>query len=137
MESWFATLKKEQVHLQYYATRAAAKSDIFEYIEVFYNKFRRHSKINNVSPSGFRAIMGRAAGEKNSVNYRFMASDNLSLSSFLLTAKRNKAAAMRFFEKAIHDNGNPEKVTMDKAAPTNRQSIRSLKTKKFPSSYGR
>ncbi len=34
---------------------------------------------------------------------------------FLLTAKRDKAAAMRFFEKAIHDNGMPEKVTMDKS----------------------
>ena len=53
MESWFASLKKEQVHLQHYATRAAAKSDIFEYIEVFYNKIRRHSKINNLSPADF------------------------------------------------------------------------------------
>ena len=34
---------------------------------------------------------------------------------FLLAAKRDKAAAMRFFEKAIHDNGTPEKVTMDKS----------------------
>ena len=34
---------------------------------------------------------------------------------FLLTAKRDKAAAMRFFEKAIHDNGTPEKVSMDKS----------------------
>ena len=34
---------------------------------------------------------------------------------FLLTAKRDKAAAMRFFEKAIQDNGTPEKVTMDKS----------------------
>ena len=34
---------------------------------------------------------------------------------FLLTAKRDKAAAMRFFEKAIHENGFPEKVAMDKS----------------------
>ena len=34
---------------------------------------------------------------------------------FLLTAKRDKAAAMRFFEKAIQDNGTPEKVSMDKS----------------------
>jgi transposase-like protein len=34
---------------------------------------------------------------------------------FLLTAKRDKAAAMRFFEKAIQGNGTPEKVTMDKS----------------------
>ena len=34
---------------------------------------------------------------------------------FLLTAKRDKAAAMRFFDKAMHDNGVPEKVVMDKS----------------------
>ena len=34
---------------------------------------------------------------------------------FLLTAKRNKAAAKRFFEKAMNANGLPEKVTMDKS----------------------
>jgi transposase-like protein len=33
---------------------------------------------------------------------------------FLLTAKRDKAAAMRFFNKAMQANGIPEKVTMDK-----------------------
>ena len=53
MESWFASLKKEQVHLQRYATRAAARLDIFEYLEMFYNKVRRHSKINNQSPTDF------------------------------------------------------------------------------------
>ena len=51
MESWFASLKKEQVHLTKYATREAAKSAIFDYVEVFYNLIRRHSKINNLSPT--------------------------------------------------------------------------------------
>ena len=53
MESWFASLKKEQVHLQHFKTRAQARSNIFDYIEVFYNKVRRHSKINNMSPADF------------------------------------------------------------------------------------
>ena len=53
MESWFASLKKERVHQQRYASRAAARIAIFEYIEVFYNKIRRHSKINNLSPADF------------------------------------------------------------------------------------
>ena len=35
--------------------------------------------------------------------------------NFLLTAKRDKKAAMRFFEKAIKSNGTPDKVTMDKS----------------------
>ncbi|MCD6027103.1 MAG: transposase [Solimicrobium sp.] len=45
--------KKEQVHPQRYATRQATRLDIFEYIEVFYNKVRRYSKINNQSPDDF------------------------------------------------------------------------------------
>ena len=53
MESWFASLKKEEVHLTKYATRATAKAAIFEYVEVFYNNVRRHSKINNQSPADF------------------------------------------------------------------------------------
>ena len=53
MESWFASLKKEQVHLEHYPTRALATLAIMEYIEVFYNRIRRHSKINNPSPINF------------------------------------------------------------------------------------
>ena len=53
MESWFASLKKEQVHLQHFKTREQARSNIFDYIEVFYNKVRRHSKINHMSPADF------------------------------------------------------------------------------------
>ena len=53
MESWFASLKKEEVYLTKYATRAAAKVAIFDYIEFFYNPIRRHSKINNQSPAVF------------------------------------------------------------------------------------
>ena len=36
MESWFASLKKEEVHLTKYATRAAARAAIFDYVEVLY-----------------------------------------------------------------------------------------------------
>ncbi len=53
VESWFASLKKEQVYLQHFKTRAQARSTIFDYIEVFYNKVRRHSKINNMLPADF------------------------------------------------------------------------------------
>lgn len=53
MESWFASLKKEEVNLHHFKTRAQARSTIFDYIEVFYNKVRRHSKINNLSPTDF------------------------------------------------------------------------------------
>jgi putative transposase len=53
MESFFATLKKELVHQERYATRAEARASIFEYIEVFYNTERRHSSLGYVSPQAF------------------------------------------------------------------------------------
>lgn len=49
-ESFFHTLKTERVHHQPYQTRAEAKQDIFEYIEVFYNRERLHSSNNYLSP---------------------------------------------------------------------------------------
>jgi putative transposase len=53
MESFFATLKKELVHSEDYLTRAEAGQSIFEYIEVFYNRVRRHSALNYLSPVNF------------------------------------------------------------------------------------
>jgi putative transposase len=56
MESFWASLKKEQIHHQHYATRAEAKADIFDYIECFYNTIRRHSALGNRSPLDFTAL---------------------------------------------------------------------------------
>jgi putative transposase len=50
MESFFASLKKELVHDEDYATREEARSSLFEYIEVFYNRVRRHSSLGYRSP---------------------------------------------------------------------------------------
>jgi transposase InsO family protein len=50
MESFFATLKKELVHQENYQTRVAARVSVFEYIEVFYNRVRRHSALGYLSP---------------------------------------------------------------------------------------
>ncbi len=50
MESFFASLKKELVHDADYATRAEARASLFEYIEVFYNRVRRHSSLGYRSP---------------------------------------------------------------------------------------
>lgn len=52
-ESFFATLKKELVHHETYATREAARVSLFDYIEVFYNRERRHSALGYVSPTAF------------------------------------------------------------------------------------
>ena len=52
-ESFFHTLKVELVHDRNYKTRQEAKKDIFEYIEVFYNRQRRHSHLGYLSPVEF------------------------------------------------------------------------------------
>lgn len=52
-ESFFNSLKNEQGHGTTYATRATAQADLFEYIEVFYNRSRRHSTLGYSSPVRF------------------------------------------------------------------------------------
>lgn len=53
MESFFHTLKTEHVYFENYVTREQAKQSIFEYVEVFYNRQRRHSTLGYVSPATF------------------------------------------------------------------------------------
>lgn len=52
-ESFFHTLKTELVHHEDYHSRTEAKASIFEYIEVFYNRQRRHSHIGQMAPLVF------------------------------------------------------------------------------------
>jgi putative transposase len=52
-ESFFNSLKNERVHGQRYRTRQEAIADLFEYIEVFYNRRRRHSTLGSRSPIQF------------------------------------------------------------------------------------
>lgn len=52
-ESFFATLKTELVYLRRFATRAEAREAIFEFIESFYNRERRHSTLGYLSPVEF------------------------------------------------------------------------------------
>jgi putative transposase len=56
MESFFATLKKELIHRDHYQTRREARSNIFEYIEGYYNPVRIHSAIQYYSPVEYEAI---------------------------------------------------------------------------------
>lgn len=56
-ESFWATLKKELIHHQQYATREEARQSIFEYIEVFYNRQRLHSSLGYKSPEAFEASL--------------------------------------------------------------------------------
>ena len=50
MESFFSTLKTELVHHENFGSRAQARQTLFEYIEVFYNRQRRHSAL------GFKSL---------------------------------------------------------------------------------
>jgi len=53
IESFWGSLKNELVHHCRYATRAEAEASIREYIEIFYNRQRRHSRLGNISPAVF------------------------------------------------------------------------------------
>lgn len=53
VESFFGTLKTELVHRKLWPTRLAARTAVFEYMEVFYNRKRRHSYLGYVSPAEF------------------------------------------------------------------------------------
>jgi transposase InsO family protein len=56
MESFFGTLKEECVERQKFSTRAEAKQVIFEYMEVFYNRQRKHSSLGYVSPANYEKM---------------------------------------------------------------------------------
>jgi putative transposase len=56
MESFFGTLKSEWVHHHVYHTRDEAKADVFYYIESFYNRRRRHSALDYLSPEAYEQL---------------------------------------------------------------------------------
>lgn len=64
MESFFGTLKEECVERQTFQTRAEAKQVIFEYLEVFYNRQRKHSSLGYVSPATYEKMNGEINLEK-------------------------------------------------------------------------
>jgi putative transposase len=53
VESFFGLLKRERVNRVRYRTRDEARTDVFEYIECFYNRKRRHGYLGNISPAAF------------------------------------------------------------------------------------
>lgn len=61
MESFFGTLKTESLHRYKFKTRNDARREIFEYIEIFYNRKRIHSALDFISPEAFEAQVAKAA----------------------------------------------------------------------------
>ena len=56
VESFFSSLKNELVHHQDYQTRQEARSDIFDYIELFYNRRRKHESLGYHTPTAYDSI---------------------------------------------------------------------------------
>ncbi len=57
MEAFWSTLKHELVYRRRFATRAEARSAIFDYIEAFYNRSRLHSSLGYKSPLDYESIL--------------------------------------------------------------------------------
>lgn len=55
-EGFFATLKKELVHRRSWPTRRELTSEVFEFVEAFYNTTRRHSTLGYLSPAQFETM---------------------------------------------------------------------------------
>jgi transposase InsO family protein len=55
LESFFSTLRVELTDLEHFSTRQAARTAVFEFIEVFYNRQRLHSSLSYASPVDFEA----------------------------------------------------------------------------------
>jgi putative transposase len=53
MESWSHSLKVEAIHGERFLTRQSAKQHVFEYIQVYYNRKRLHSKLGYMSPEAY------------------------------------------------------------------------------------
>ena len=64
-ESFFGILKRERVNRVRYRNRDEARADIFEYIECFYNRKRRHGYLGNISPAAFEEM---TAGQYETVH---------------------------------------------------------------------
>jgi putative transposase len=58
MESFFGTLKDECVERSCFQTRIQAGQTVFEYVECFYNRLRRHSSLGYVSPTVYEQLKG-------------------------------------------------------------------------------
>lgn len=61
VESFFSSLKKEKIRRHTFQTREKAKAELFDYIEVFYNKARRHQHLGNISPEAFEQVKAVSA----------------------------------------------------------------------------
>lgn len=67
-ESFFSSRKKERIRKRIYKTRDLARADVFDYIEVFYNRIRHHGHLSGISPEAFEQASLR--GRETSIEAR-------------------------------------------------------------------
>lgn len=91
-ESFFSSLKKERIKRRIYSTREEARSDIFDYIEVFYNRRRRHSRLCQLSLANYE--------EKERLNEAVECISNCGKFTYPVTAI--KPSKIRLF--SVHDD---------------------------------
>jgi len=60
VESFFSSLKKEKIRRYIFKIREEARAEVFDYIEVFYNRARRHQHLGNISPVAYENQMANA-----------------------------------------------------------------------------
>ena len=65
-ETFFATLKKELIHRRSWPLRSELRSEVFDFIETFYNRRRRHSSLGMLSPADFETAAS-TSGLSNSI----------------------------------------------------------------------
>ncbi len=63
-ESFHATIKKDLVHRRSWPTKAEARTAIFEYVEVFYNRERLHSTLGYLSPITYETVLASRQNEQ-------------------------------------------------------------------------
>jgi putative transposase len=80
MESFHATLKKDLINRRSWPTKTEARTAIFDYVETFYNRQRRHSRLGMLSPVAFETSTLRPDGAEDAAS-RLASHDQISLTS--------------------------------------------------------
>ncbi|MDP9256146.1 MAG: IS3 family transposase [Actinomycetota bacterium] len=85
LESFHASLKKDLIHRRSWPTEAEARTAVFDYVEAFYNRRRRHSTLGMLSPVDFENSTLSDPGASLAASR--LASTNKSLSTTTTAAK--------------------------------------------------
>jgi putative transposase len=79
-ESFFATLKKELIRRRSWPTKTELRTEVFDYIEVFYNRQRRHSTLGQRSPVDYKNSTLRRDGPIDAAS-RLPSQDQITIMS--------------------------------------------------------